>query len=235
MTERSDNPASAVKFSRRDFVVGLALAGASGVGYAAQPKVVNPRISNTTFASWIPQKVGPWSVEGTSGVVLPPPDALSDRLYDNLITRVYSGPGSSAVMMLIAYNFRQDGVLQLHRPEFCYPAGGYQLSSTAPVTLALGDRRQIPASAFTAVNATRTEQVLYFTRLGGSFPRTWADQRIAVMRANLSGQIPDGAMMRVSIFDTDQRRALETLRGFLAAFFKDTPTALHNILIRDHK
>jgi EpsI family protein len=215
--------------------VGATLASASAVGYAAQPKIVNPRIANRTFDSWIPEKIGPWSVEGTSGVVLPPPDALSDRIYDNLVTRVYGGPGPTAVMMLIAYNFKQDGVLQLHRPEFCYPAGGFRLSSTIPLTLTLARGREIPASAFTAVNATQTEQVLYFTRLGASFPRRWIDQRLSVLWANLHGEIPDGALMRVSLLDTDQPRALEVLRGFLAAFFEGTPAALHHMLIREPK
>jgi EpsI family protein len=233
MSDDLNDKASAVRFSRRDFVVGATLAGASAVGYAAQPKVVNPRVANAKFESWIPARAGAWSVEGNSGVVLPPPDALSDRLYDNLVTRVYRGPNSAAVMMLIAYNYKQDGVLQLHRPEFCYPAGGFRLSSTEPVTLALGGGRQVPASAFTAVNDVQTEQVLYFTRLGDSFPRRWIDQRLSVILANLRGRIPDGAMMRVSLLDTDQPRALEVMRGFLAAFFQGTSPALHHMLIGD--
>jgi EpsI family protein len=232
MTDAAKASPRPVRFTRRDFVVGAALAGASAAGYAAQPKVVNPRIANEKFDSWIPARFGPWTVQGTSGVVLPPPDALSDRLYDNLVTRVYHGPGSAAVMMLIAYNFEQDGVLQLHRPEFCYPAGGYQLSATEPLTLTL-DGREIPASAFTAVNAVQTEQVLYFTRLGDSFPRRWIEQRLSVLWANLHGRIPDGAMMRVSVLDTDQTRALAVLHGFLTAFFAGTPAALHRVLIRD--
>lgn len=235
MTDDPNASARPVKFSRRDFVVGATLASASAVGYAAQPKIVNPRIANRTFESWIPERIGPWSVQSASGVVLPPPDALSDRLYDNLVTRVYRGPGPAPVMMLIAYNYKQDGVLQLHRPEFCYPAGGYQLSSTVPVELTLGRGRMIPASAFTAVSATQTEQVLYFTRLGSSFPRSWIDQRASVLWANLRGEIPDGAMMRVSLIGTDQQRALDVLRGFLAAFFDGTPAPLHYMLIRDAK
>lgn len=233
MTDHLRPLARSVRFSRRDVLVGATLATASAAGFAAQPRIVNPRISNDEFESWIPRAIGPWSLEGTSGVVLPPPDQLSDRLYDNLITRVYTGPGSDAVMMLIAYNFKQDGVLQLHRPEFCYAAGGYQLDSALPVSLVLAPGREIPATAFTAVSPTRTEQVLYFTRLGDSFPRDWVGQRASVLWANLRGEIPDGAMMRVSMFEADQRRALDMLRGFLASFFKQTPAALHHMLIRD--
>jgi EpsI family protein len=167
----------------------------------------------------------------TSGVVLPPPDALKDRLYDNLVTRVYQSPGLPPVMMLIAYNYRQDGVLQLHRPEICYPAGGYRLTGTEPVTLALGRGREIPASAFTAIGYDRTEQVLYFTRLGVRFPRTWMEQRISVMLANLKGQIPDGTLMRVSVLEPDEASALQVLRAFLTDFFNATPKPLHHILI----
>src|SRR3546814_5133423 len=32
----------------------------------------------------------PWRFQQSSGLVLPPEDALSDRLYDNLVTKVYT-------------------------------------------------------------------------------------------------------------------------------------------------
>ena len=235
MTDRLPLVGPAVRFSRRDFIAGATLATASAVGYAAQPQIVNSRIPNSKFGTWIPQVIGPWALEGTSGVVLPPPDQLSDRLYDNLATRVYNGPGSAQVMMLIAYNYKQDGVLQLHRPEFCYEAGGYRLESPLPVTLALAPGRDIPAKAFTAVSPARVEQVLYFTRLGDSYPSNWVGQRASVLWANLKGEIPDGAMMRVSMYDSDQNRALDVMRGFLSSFFKVAPAALQHMLIREAK
>lgn len=222
---------SPIKLSRRDFVVSGLLAGASAGAYFALPKVAYPPIANRVFESWIPQKFGNWTLESTSGVVLPPPDALSDRLYDNLATRVYRSEGAPAVMLLIAYNYKQDGILQLHRPEFCYPAGGYRLSSTEPVTVDLGRGRKVPASIFTAENDERTEQVLYWTRLGGQFPRTWLEQRLSVTRANLMGDIPDGVLMRVSILGADQGEALSILQGFLTAFFDGTVAPLHRMLI----
>jgi EpsI family protein len=235
MTDDPNPPTPGVKFSRRDFVVGAALASVSVAGFAAQPKVVNPRVANSKFASWIPERVGPWLLEGTSGVVMPPPDALSDRLYDNLATRVYKGPGGVDVMMVIAYNYKQDGVVQLHRPEFCYEAGGFRISPTVPVAVPLANGREIPASTFTAVSAARTEQVLFITRLGASFPTNWVGQRASVLWANLKGEIPDGTLFRVSVFDTDHRRALDVLRGFISAFIEGAPPQLNHMLIRDPK
>lgn len=231
MTETTARPTRGLNISRRHFVIGALLAGASAGSYAAQPKVTSSPIDNRKFHSWVPSQVGPWTVVSASGVVLPPPDAMSDRLYDNLVTRVYVRPGSPPVMMLIAYNYKQDGVLQLHRPEVCYPAGGYRLSQTEPVVLALAPGREIPANAFIAENEQRTEQVLYWTRLGESFPRRWIDQRWSVMEANLKGIIPDGAMMRVSLIGSDQGKALEVLRGFLAEFFRVAPQPLQRVLI----
>ena len=219
--------------SRRHFVVGAILAGASAGTYAAQPKVRHTPIDKQKFASWVPEKIGPWTVVSASGVVLPPPDALSARLYDNLVTRVYAGPDEPPVMLCIAYNYKQDGVLQLHRPEVCYPAGGYQLSPTVPVTLALGPGREIDANAFAATSTERVEQVLYWTRVDNAFPRSWLDQRIVVMKANLRGAIPDGALVRVSIADGDQSRSLETLRRCLATFLEGAPLPLQRVLAGD--
>jgi EpsI family protein len=216
--------------SRRHFVVGAILAGASAGSYAAQPQARYSPINKQKFVSWIPEKVGPWTATSASGVVLPPPDALSDRLYDNLVTRVYDAPNEPPVMVCIAYNYKQDGVLQLHRPEVCYPAGGYSLSPTVPVELPLASGREIHANAFTASGPERVEQVLYWTRVDDAFPRSWLDQRTVVMKANLRGIIPDGVLMRVSLADGDQSRSMETLRRFLTTFLEVAPQPLRRVL-----
>ena len=231
MTDRALRGAEGLVFSRRHFVIGTVLAGVSAGAFASLPQVRYPKIDEKKFESWIPQAVGGWRVTSVSGVVLPPPDALSDRLYDNLVTRVYTKAASPPVMMLIAYNNIQDGVLQLHRPEICYPAGGFRLTPTEPVALTLGSGREIPANAFTAEGARRTEQVLYWTRLGDSFPQKWIDQRISVMRANLKGDIPDGTLMRVSVIEPDRHRAVATLSDFLKTFLDVTTPELRRLLI----
>ena len=231
MSEIATQPICGLAFSRRHFVVGALLTGASIASYAALPKVRYPRIDNRVFESWIPERVGPWTLQAVSGIVLPPPDALRDRLYDNLVTRVYGIPGEPQIMMLIAYNNRQDGVLQLHRPEICYVAGGFKLSPLQPVKLTLPNGRDIPANLFTAEGGERTEQVLYWTRLGASFPRSWLEQRLSVVAANLDGEIPDGVLMRVSLIDPNRGQALEILRTFLTTFFSFTPPQLRRVLI----
>lgn len=224
----SKRPAGSL-VSRRNFVMGAAMLATSGIAFARQPTVHNPVVEAEKFEGWVPKAFGPWSMVASSGVVLPAPDALSDRLYDNLVTRVYSSP-AAAVMMLLAYNNRQDGMLQVHRPEVCYPVGGFRLTETERTSVrALG--RQVPANVFTATASDRTEQVVYFTRLGNAYPRSWAEQRLTVVEENLAGRIPDGIMLRASLVGTDRAQAIEVLSRFIGEFAASSAPPLQRLLV----
>ena len=222
-------PAYTTPLTRRA-VMGGVLALASGVAYARQPKASMPIMKKAAFEKLMPGPFGNWQLLGDDGIVLPPPDALRDRLYDNLVTRTYQAPGLPLVMMLIAYNNEQDGVLQVHRPEVCYPVGGFQLSQTQRIDVPLANG-SVPSNIFTAEAPGRLEQVMYFTRLGTEFPRSWAEQRIAVVKANLAGDIPDGVMMRVSVIGINQERARPILAEFTRDFISAAPTRLQRLLV----
>lgn len=209
--------------------MGTALLATSGLAFARQPTVHNPVVKADVFEKWVPARFGEWAVRAESGVVLPPPDALSDRLYDNLVTRVYTSR-DAAVMLLLAYNNTQDGVLQVHRPEICYPVGGYVLTETQRISVpALG--RQVPANVFTATGPDRVEQVVYFTRLGGAYPRSWVEQRVAVVEENLDGRVPDGALLRASVLSTDRDEAVGVLRTFIEGFVGAAAPSLQRLLV----
>lgn len=219
-----------VLISRRNVLIGAALAMSSGIAFARQPEVINPVVDHDEFTSWIPSNFGSWSLVTSSGVVLPPEDELSDRTYDNLVTRVFAAPDSPPVMLLIAYNNTQDGVVQAHRPEVCYPVGGFELSDTRPFEMPIGGKL-VPANIFTATGPNRVEQVVYFSRIGNSFPRNWAAQRLAVIEANLAGEIPDGMLMRVSTLGISQASAQPLLSDFSNQFFSNSDPELQQLLI----
>lgn len=202
--------------NRRHLIMGGAFCVAAGVAYARTPQVIFPVVKKEDFEKLIPKTIGSWQFKTSSGVILPPPDALSDRLYDNLVTRVYSAPEDPAIMFLTAYSNTQDGVLQVHRPEICYPAGGYSLTPTRPIAIENGLGGNISANVFTATGRDRTEHVLYWTRIGNQFPLTWAEQRLAVIRANLGGIIPDGVLVRASLIAPTMDEAMPYLTKFAA-------------------
>jgi EpsI family protein len=212
--------------SRRNILTGLALLGAAGVASARQPKAGPKHLGKGGLDALIPKRLGDWQFETTSGLVLPPPDATADRLYDEVLTRVYTRPDGAAVMFLVAYSSVQDGLLQLHRPEVCYPTSGYQLSETRIQPVVFGNGDQVPARRFTAASPSRIEHVLYWTRLGQALPTSWTEQRWAVVRANLAGLIPDGVLVRMSSIENDSEKAFAMLQQFASELAAAaTPTA----------
>lgn len=215
---------------RRKVVAGLGLVGLAGVLQARQPVPYAPRVPQETLEKMIPNQVGRFAFETSSGFVLPPSDALSSRLYDSLITRAYVNPKGEVAMFLIAYNNRQDGVLQIHRPEVCYPAGGFVLSPVQSIDIPLPSGRELPAQIFAAKGEQRNEVVTYWTRVGDEFPRQWSEQRLAVARDNLRGYIPDGALVRLSTIANDAASVKPMLEGFIADFFRASPPRLRNLL-----
>ncbi len=230
MTVDSQHSADKTLVNRRAFVAGGLLLAAAGTAASRKPVATYPRVTKSEFDALVPKSAGDWRFETASGLVLPPSDALSDRLYDNLITRIYSRSSGPMVMLLIAYNNRQDGVLQIHRPEICYPAGGYRLTATQPTEITVAKDVRIPSRVFSADSEERNEQVLYWTRIGEDFPRRWIDQRLAVLHANLNGAIPDGLLVRLSTTADDLAAALPVMQNFAASLYAASPTRLLKLL-----
>lgn len=206
--------------SRRNMLLGGALIGVSAIGYARQPQPIAKPLPKDALDKLIPKQIGPWSFVTVSGVVLPPDDN-SDQVYDQVLTRMYSAPNQPPIALLLAYSSVQNGLLQLHRPEICYPASGFRLSGTEPGTLSLPDR-SINVRRFSASSMQRQERVLYWTRLGTEMPVSWVNQRLAVVRANLRGEIPDGILVRVS----GTFSGTNSIDGILSEFVRDLAVAL---------
>lgn len=222
---------SAVRaLDRRKVLVGLSLVAASGIAQARLPQPVVPRVAQDRFDALIPKQIGGFRFNSESGLVLPPSDAMSDRLYDNLVTRTYSNPAGETVMLLIAYNNKQDGVLQIHRPEICYPAGGFALSAVEPIAVPMAAGRSLPAQVFSAASEVRNEVVVYWTRVGDAYPRRWFEQRWAVAEANLRGIVPDGVLARVSMISNDTSAATPLLQGFIRDMHQASGTQARKLL-----
>lgn len=215
---------------RRQVVLGALCAGVTVASYSLLPSPTMARLPRGTLDSWMPAQIGNYAFAKSSGVVLPPADELADRLYDNIVTRIYASPEGSAVMVMLAYSSVQDGMLQVHRPEFCYTANGFSLTPTSPSSIVDRTGRKLGADEFFGTAADHSEQVLYWTRIGPWFPQTWVEQRVAVMRENLKGRVPDGLVARVSTLDENRSRAVATLQNFVLNLSHSAPRRLQEVL-----
>ena len=203
-------------FDRRRILIGLMLAAGAGTAFARKPRASIDLLGDRKIDDLIPKKIGSWEFLTTSGLVVPTEDALSAALYSQLLTRVYVNGSDPPIMLLVAQSAGQSGILQIHRPEFCYPAGGFELSPIVPVALAVGNQ-SIAVNKLTATLPGRPEQIIYWTRVGRKMPVSWAQQRLAVATDNLRGYVPDAVLTRVSTVDSNREAALDRLAKFAAA------------------
>jgi len=226
-----DEKVMAVELTRRHLLMGAALTTISAAAFVREPRATKAPLKAGELESLIPTQIGQWNFETRSGLVLPPDDPLSKSLYSDVLTRVYVSEDRPPVMLLIAYSNTQNGMLQVHRPEVCYPAGGYTLSETQTKTLDVTPEIHIPARFFSAESASRTEQVMYWTRIGNESPTSWIDQRAAVVRANLKRVIPDGILVRTSTVLADYASAEPVLKEFVSAMVRHLPPRGRKLLI----
>lgn len=214
--------------TRRKFGLGLAFASVAGVAAARLPNKNLDYLGKQKLEDVIPEKIGRWNYVSSSGLVVPPEDQMIRALYSQLVTRVYSDGNGPPIMLLVAQSATQTGILQIHRPEICYTAGGYQLSAIEPHVVALPGER-LSTLSMSATSDSRTEQIVYWTRIGDHLPTSWREQRIAVAMDNLRRVIPDAIMVRVSTFGNDKARALASVDEFVVALMNSVSPQMRRV------
>ncbi len=230
--DRRDDPA-ADPLSRRKLLIGLGVAGVVIASELYVPRRLMPRLNEKQFEALIPKTFGPWVYQSQSGLVLPPEDQLSRELYEQLLTRNY-GQGADdtdPVMMVLAYSSVQEGRLQVHRPEVCYPAAGFSILENVAAEIPINADFAVPCRFLTADRGARREYILYWTRVGNDMPVRWFDQRLQMAKDNLQGFIPDGLLARVSIIGNDREVAKATLVRFVQTMVADAGAAGRRMLI----
>lgn len=209
---------------RRDLI----LAGL-GIGAAVSAEALRPRkrlilLRNTTIEATIPERFGGWEAETASDLVGPEQAGrLARSLYSETVARVYQEAATGAgVMVLAAYGDTQSDLLQLHRPESCYPAVGFTLRMARSVDLPLPGGARLPARQVIASTEQRTESIVYWTRMGEVLPQTGSQQRMARLENAIQGYVPDGILVRCSSVG-DPDTAFKIMDRFVAAMLQAVP------------
>jgi len=215
---------------RRKVLLGLLFCSAAGLAASRKPNKRLDYLGSQKLDGLVPKTIGPWKFVAASGLVVPPNDQLSRALYSQLLTRVYADGVNPPVMLLIAQSGSETGVLQIHRPETCYTAGGYQISSVTPHPIPIGSAT-LPTNGMDATADGLTEHVLYWTRVGNRMPASWKQQRLAVAEQNLRGIIPDAILVRVSTVRGDADGARAVLDSFVRALIEAIPADRRPVFI----
>ena len=163
----------------------LVMVAAAVAGWKFTPTIRMATLhSEFALEQVIPSQFGDWRVDtaAVGGVVNPQQDALLKQLYSQVLARTYVNSQGQRVMLSIAYGNDQRDSMQLHYPEICYPAQGFQLNSNQAVSLQLASTT-IPARRLeTVLGNQRYEPVTYWTVIGETAVRGGIDKKWVQIR-----------------------------------------------------
>jgi EpsI family protein len=203
--------------ARRDLIMGGAALAGAALAYQLKPHHKLNVLGKRKMADIVPTAFGAWSSQNADGLVTPETEGkLASRLYNEIVSRNYLHDATGEqVMMLIAYGDTQSDLLQLHRPEACYPAVGFKVTMSRDATVPIGPKAALPARRVVAQRSDRSERIVYWTRVGEFLPTTGGGQRKAQLATAMQGFVPDGALFRFSSVRPDAS-AFGVLEGFIA-------------------
>lgn len=217
--------------TRRELLVGSLFLTAAGVTAARMPNTPLNYLGDHKLEAIVPKAIGRWKFVSASGLVIPTEDQFALTLYSQQLTRVYWDGVGEPIMLLIAAGNNQTGFLQVHRPEVCYSAAGFELGQVQPQAVPIGGGRKIIANKLVATREGQSEWMLYWTRVGTQIPATWTKQRLAIAVDNLHQIIPDAMLIRASTIMPDGNEAERVLGEFIQALIASVSPPLRRAFV----
>lgn len=206
----------------RTFAIALALCAASAAAYVLTPtKYLADQTAPVDLTQMVPTQFGEWRLDDTLPVVVTDPSqlALINRIYNSNITRTYINKQGDRVMLAVAYGKDQSESMQVHTPEFCYPAQGFAVTPSRPSEFDLGDKK-LPVMQLQANRQGRVEPISYWVVMGHHIVNGGpGDRRNVRFIYGFEGLIPDGTFFRVSSIGKDVAREHALQERFVRDLF----------------
>jgi EpsI family protein len=208
-----------VTAERRLLLFGALMFGAAVLAHAMRPtQAINAGAPPIDLATLVPQRFGDWQIDaGRMSIALPPElQEAQDLAYDKSLVRTYVDKSGERIMLNIAYGANQTRNLQVHRPEVCYAALGFQLLSLRKTSLAeMAGSGPIPVMQMVAAQSFRNEPVTYWIRVGDQVVRGNVELGLARLSYGLRGYIADGLLFRVSNVTSQNEAGFELQQRFV--------------------
>jgi EpsI family protein len=198
-------------------VLGLAMAGASALTGALTPTVkVAASQRNFSLEQMIPASFAGWTLDASIVPLKPDPErqTMIEKLYDQTLSRTYVNTDGQRVMLSIAYGGDQSKALQLHLPEVCYVAQGFQMLRNDDGQLNTGFGA-LPVKRLVARQNERNEPITYWITIGDKAVLSGIEQKLQRFAYGLSGKIPDGMLVRVSTIEPNATEAYRVQDRFV--------------------
>jgi EpsI family protein len=161
--------------------------------------------------SIVPKHFGDWVEEVQTGalVVDPTQSEFINKIYSQTLTRTYKNTEGYRIMLSLAYGNDQSDSLQVHKPEVCYPAQGFELKALKEEQLTTPSG-SIAVTRVNTVLGQRVEPITYWIMIGNQVVgRGSIQKKLVEIGYGLGGLIPDGMLIRISSIDPDIKNAYE--------------------------
>jgi EpsI family protein len=219
--------------SKQALFIGLLMIIASvSAEYLKPTKKLSDSMPAVNLEKMIPAQFGEWHTDPVvlEQIISPERKVLLAQLYGQTLTRAYLDSHGTRIMLSIAYGGDQSDEMQVHRPELCYTAQGFQVERDRLDTLPT-KFGSLPIKRLFAVQGSRNEPITYWITVGDkAVVLKGVQQKLAQMRYGLTGKVPDGMLVRVSSINRDDKDAYriqdDFVREMLEAMSKEDRTRI---------
>jgi EpsI family protein len=201
----------------KNLLIALLMLTSSGVALAIRP---TQRIADegpaVNLETLIPKQFADWQLEPQQigQVVNPQQEQMLEKIYTQTLTRTYVNNKGEHIMLSIAYGADQSDAKQLHYPEVCYPAQGFQIvsSQNGEVQTGFGNIR---VKRIMTVLGSRNEPLTYWSTVGNKVVMGGKETKLEQLRYGFKGKIPDGLLFRISSINDDANQGYLLQNQFL--------------------
>jgi EpsI family protein len=200
-------------------LVVAALLATTWLGVALHPHEVPSAHAAIDLAALVPDRFGNWELAPEQPVVsIPALKRKVEATYQQSLERIFVGADGRRIMLSLAYGSNQlgDG-MQVHRPEYCYPAQGFEVGTAGDDSVMIG-KHPLPVRQLIARRADRNEPITYWITIGEKALLPGLARKMTQLRYGLRGQVPDGMLIRVSSIDDNANRAFGDQKAFIQSW-----------------
>lgn len=205
----------------------LIMASGSLLGGLLQPtRMMAKERARAPISLALPDSIGGWRMDKSTPVVELPPDVAAQvkSIYTEVADKVYVDSSGNRMMVTLAYGRDQSDGFKVHRPEICYAAQGFTVSSPKHTLLDLGDRK-IKVNRVDTSLAARSEPVTYWMVIGDKVVDTPLSHKLEQIKYSFSGLVPDGLLVRVSSLSPNNEASYQMHERFVREWLKSVPIA----------
>jgi EpsI family protein len=208
---------------RRAVVLALGMGSAAALAAWLKPSPL-ASAARIDLDHVLPAQFGDWQLDPAASAFVRAADrrGAQVRIYDQVFERTFINPRGDRIMLSVAYGGDQSADMQLHRPEVCYRAGGFEVGGVSGATLRLA-AGELPVTRLVARLPGRPEPITYWAVVGGRLDDGNRPSLLQRVTRSARPQRGDGLLVRVSSIDPDAGRAYQLHADFAQAMLAALP------------